>query len=253
MFAVILAAGVDDRLRPRTERTPKALLPVAGVPILRRTITALLTSGIEQIVIVTGHLEAQIRAAVMGWFPAHEIAFVSNPRYRETSTGSSLFQTKHHVLGQAFLIIDGDVVFDSRVIARLLDRGPDCVAVRSVGSLGAEDVKVTADANDRIVAIGKQLPNRGAMGESVGIASISATASRRLFAALDPATDPARSSQYYEAALQSLADAGTALFAVDIGSLYASEIDTESDLSAADVELLAHPTFDPRVGLRLAV
>ena len=51
--------------------------------------------------------------------------------------------------------------------------------MRSVGSLGLEEVKVTADASDRVVALGKDVPIRGAMGESIGLQLLSAATARR--------------------------------------------------------------------------
>src|SRR3569623_1564814 len=60
MKAVILAAGCATRLRPHSDDTPKTLLPVGGVPILRRTITSLLRCGIDQFVIGTGYYEHMV-------------------------------------------------------------------------------------------------------------------------------------------------------------------------------------------------
>ena len=147
------------------------------------------------------------------------------------------------------MLIDGDVVFDAGVLGRLLDIGPDAVAVRSIGSLGLEEVKVHADAHDRVVALGKDVPVRGAMGEAVGLTLVSAATSRRLFAALATADRDA----YYEVALQALIDGGATLHAVDIGSLYACEIDTPDDLRDADAYLRQRPPQPPPRALRLAV
>ena len=69
MKAVILAAGCATRLRPHSDDTPKTLLPVGGVPILRRTITSLMRCGFDQFVIGTGYLEHMVRQAVATWFP----------------------------------------------------------------------------------------------------------------------------------------------------------------------------------------
>src|SRR6185436_1195711 len=154
-----------------------------------------------------------------------------------------------------FILLDGDVVFDLTVVEELVDRGPDCLAVRSVGEIGLEEVKVTADNHDRVLAIGKHVPVRSAMGESVGIELFSAASSNRLFAVLD---DRVRGqnlvNEYYEAAFQQIVDEGTTLYGVDIGSMYASEVDTIDDLKAANTRLAQRPAFDVRVdALRLAV
>jgi choline kinase len=255
MKAVILAAGCATRLRPHSDDTPKTLLPVGGVPILRRTITSLLRVGFDQFVIGTGYLEHMVREAVASWFPGLDVTFVSNPDFRSTNNAYSLLLTRPHVETDGFMLLDGDVVFDVEVIEELVERGPDCLAVRSVGGLGLEEVKVTADDEDRVLAIGKHVPVRSAMGESVGIEWFSGPSSRRLFAVLDRRVRAqGLINEYYEAAFQQLIDEGAELYGVDIGSMYASEIDTIEDLMAANARLAARPAFDVRIdAVRLAV
>jgi len=252
MKAVILAAGCAT---PLADDVPKTLLPVGGVPILRRTITNLLRCGFDQFVIGTGHLEHMVHDAVARWFPDLDVAFVSNPDFRTTHNAYSLWLTRAHVAGHAFILLDGDVVFDLEVIEQLVERGPDCLAVRSVGELGLEEVKVTADKHDRVLAIGKHVPVRSAMGESVGIQLFSAASSTRLFAALDHRVrELGLVHELYEASFQQLVDEGVTLYGVDIGSMYASEVDTLEDLRATNERLAKRPAFDISVAdVRLAI
>ncbi len=238
MKAVILAAGCATRLRPYSDDTPKTLLPVGDVAILKRSISSLLAAGISQFVIGTGYLEHLVRDAVASWFPRLDVTFVSNPDFRTTNNAYSLLLVREHVEHEAFILLDGDVVFDHAVIEELIARGPDCLAVRSAGELGLEEVKVTADADHRVLAIGKHVPLRAAIGESVGIELFSAASSRRLFAALqDRVVGQGRVNEYYEAAFQQIIDDGVALDVVDIGALWAAEIDTIDDLRAANARL----------------
>src|SRR5689334_19086830 len=111
--AVVLAAGCATRLRPYSEDTPKTLLPVGGVPILRRTLTNLLRAGVTQFVIGTGYLEHMVRDAVAAWFPGLDVTFVTNPDFRTTNNAYSLLLARPHVAGAPFLLLDGDVVFDA--------------------------------------------------------------------------------------------------------------------------------------------
>jgi choline kinase len=255
MKAVILAAGCATRLRPYSDDTPKTLLPVGGVPILRRTITSLLRVGFDQFVIGTGYLEHQVRDAVGSWFPGLDVIFVTNRDFQSTNNAYSLLLTRDHVEPGGFILLDGDVVFDVGVVEELVERGPDCLAVRSVGEIGLEEVKVTADNQDRVLAIGKHVPVRSAMGESVGIELFSAASSKRLFDVLHHRVrERGLVNEYYEAAFQQIIDDGSTLYGVDIGSMYATEIDTIEDLVAANTRLAQRPAFDTRVeGLRLAV
>jgi len=254
MKAAILAAGARRLHRPGDE-LPMALVPVDGVPILRRTITSLMRVGFDQFVIGTGYLEHLIRGAVASWFPDLDVTYVTNPEYKTTSTASTLLSLREHVDRDGFMLLDGDVVFDVRVIEELIERGPSSIAVRSVGELGLEEVKVTADIEDRVLQIGKHVPVRSAMGESVGIALFSAAMTRKLFETLDARVRvQGLVTEYYEAAFQQMIDEGSTLYGVDIGSMYATEIDTVEDLAAADARLAKEPAFDVGVlGVRLAV
>jgi choline kinase len=234
MKCVILAAGSATRLRPHTDDLPKTLLPVAGVPILRRTIASFLRLGIEQFVIGTGYFEHKVREAVASWFPRLDVAFVSNPDYASTNNAYSLLLMREHVEGAAFALIDGDVVFDLAVIEDLLAVGSDCLAVRSAGGIGLEEVKVTVDAGGYIQAIGKHVSITAAEGESVGIELFSQGTSHQLFDALhERVHGRGLVNEYYEAAFQQIIDAGVALRGVDIGDEYAAEIDTYDDLLEA--------------------
>lgn len=60
MTGLILAAGLGTRLRPWTLEHPKALVPVAGVPMLERVINLLKNQGCSRIVINAHHFAEQI-------------------------------------------------------------------------------------------------------------------------------------------------------------------------------------------------
>lgn len=60
MKAMILAAGLGTRLKPWTLSHPKALVPVGGVPMLRRVIERLISEGFDDIVVNVHHFADQI-------------------------------------------------------------------------------------------------------------------------------------------------------------------------------------------------
>lgn len=60
MKAFILAAGLGTRLRPFTLTNPKALVPVGGVPMLKRVVTRLIEEGFDDIVINVHHFADKI-------------------------------------------------------------------------------------------------------------------------------------------------------------------------------------------------
>ncbi len=60
MKALIFAAGLGTRLRPLTDTMPKALVPVAGVPMLQRVLCKLRDAGIDSFVVNVHHFAEQI-------------------------------------------------------------------------------------------------------------------------------------------------------------------------------------------------
>lgn len=61
MKAVILAGGLGKRLRPLTDKVPKAMLPLHGRPIINLIIENLRSAEINNFIIVAGYLGEQIR------------------------------------------------------------------------------------------------------------------------------------------------------------------------------------------------
>ena len=64
MKALLLAAGLGTRLRPLTDRTPKCLVPIAGVPLLDVWISRLAEAGVHEVVVNTHHLAPVVEAHV---------------------------------------------------------------------------------------------------------------------------------------------------------------------------------------------
>lgn len=56
MQAVILAGGLGTRLRPATDKIPKALVPVAGRPFIEYQIDLFRSNGVDDLIICLGHL-----------------------------------------------------------------------------------------------------------------------------------------------------------------------------------------------------
>ena len=60
MYAMILAAGLGERMRDLTQDKPKALLEVSGKPLIVYQIESLVLAGVKKIIINTGRFGEQI-------------------------------------------------------------------------------------------------------------------------------------------------------------------------------------------------
>ena len=62
MRALLLAAGLGMRLRPLTDSVPKAMVDIAGRPLLDRWVEMLLDGGVERVLVNTHYLGSVIGA-----------------------------------------------------------------------------------------------------------------------------------------------------------------------------------------------
>ncbi|MDP4238922.1 MAG: nucleotidyltransferase family protein [Bacteroidota bacterium] len=60
MKAMIFAAGLGTRLKPLTDTLPKALIPIAGKPLLEHVIVKLKAAGFDEIMVNVHHFPDQI-------------------------------------------------------------------------------------------------------------------------------------------------------------------------------------------------
>lgn len=128
----ILAGGLATRLRPATEKTPKALLRVAGEPFLVHQVRLLHSHGLRKIVLCVGYLGEMIKATLGdGSNFGVQIAY-SFDGATLLGTGGALKRALP-MLGERFLVIYGDsympVDYSTIVEAFVLSGKPALMAV----------------------------------------------------------------------------------------------------------------------------
>lgn len=103
--AVILAAGLGERMRPLTYTMPKPLIRVHDVPMIETIIRALHRNKIYEIYVVTGYLAEQFEYLKTA-YPGVEMIY--NPDYATANNIGSLYAARAY-LENAF-IMDGDQI-----------------------------------------------------------------------------------------------------------------------------------------------
>ena len=103
----ILAGGLATRLRPLTERVPKALLTIAGRPFIFHQLELLKNEGIDRVVLCVGHLGDQINAAV-GDGRACGLSIQYSFDGRELLGTGGALKKALPLLGESFFALNGD-------------------------------------------------------------------------------------------------------------------------------------------------
>jgi choline kinase len=234
--AIILAAGRGTRLRPHTDDRPKCLVEIAHpVTILQHQLRNCRKAGLEEAIVVTGFGWRDVEAHIDGLRRTDlgqlDVRTIHNPFFDRSNNLISLWAARH-VMAPGFILINGDDVFDWRILERLAGRlDYDIhVCIDKKAGYDLDDMKVTL-RDDRIREISKTIDPARADGESIGILRFSRGGAARLLSELeqmvrfDTAVD-----DWYLRAVERIALSGYEVGAVEVNGLRWAEIDFPQDL-----------------------
>ena len=153
----VLVGGLGTRLGQLTADTPKPLLPVGDRPFLAWLLREITRFGVEEIVLLTGHLSERVEQALAGLAALlpRPVRIVLSREPVRAGTGGALRHARH-LLDERFLLCNGDSLLDFNLSSLLADAcadGPDVVGrivVRPVED--ASRYGVVALEGDRVTA-----------------------------------------------------------------------------------------------------
>ena len=210
---------------------PKPLTPLAdGRTIMRQQMDNLSAAFGEELRVVTVigfKLELIIES-----FPNN--LYVYNESYDQTNTNRSLLKALRLSGPGGVIWLNGDVVFDPRVLERVkeyIDRDESIICVNTA-VVGDEEVKYRVDPDGFVSELSKQVID--ALGESVGINFVADKDKQLLIEGLAACAD----DDYFERGIEIMIEThGTRVRPVDISDLFAVEVDFEEDLTRANAHL----------------
>jgi choline kinase len=240
--ALVLAAGNGDRFKHPFKQS-KLLEPILGRPIILRTIDTAVEAGILAFEIVLGYQADRVRDLIERFAPkTARVRFTFNPRW-DLENGVSALAPRERLVdssGSRFALLMGDHLFESDTLAALLHTPVAeeewLLAIdsrRASTAVTAEATKVRLDET-HVVEIGKELQDFDALDTGMFVGGPS------LFGALTQAQ--ATGDTTLSGGIRVLARRGL-MRGVDIGDARWFDIDTMSDLEAAEsllAELSAH-------------
>ena len=176
MKAIILAAGLGERLRPLTDTKPKCMVTLAGKTLLKRQINCLKKQGISKVLIVGGYLASKLET--------YGSKVIINSKFSQTNMVYSLFCAEKWMGDNEDIIISyGDIVYEDNVILKLRNsKAPLVVTIdrqwqklwsrRMTDPLSDAETLKLKDKN-RIVEIGRKPNNyKDIEGQYIGLIKV---------------------------------------------------------------------------------
>lgn len=108
---MILAAGRGERMRPLTDRVPKALLEVGGRPLVAWLLERLRAGGVREIVMNHAHLGAAIESA-LGDGARYGVSIRYSPEASALETAGGIANALPLLGDSPFIAVNADVFCD---------------------------------------------------------------------------------------------------------------------------------------------
>jgi choline kinase len=239
---VLLAAGLGSRLGALTKDIPKALVAVAGKPLMFHALEFAARLRPAQVLVVGGYGFAQVaRALDQGRarspaLAALPIELVENTSFRDGNLISLLAARPR--LSEGFLLLNVDHIYRASIAQVVAPEAADVTAfIDTDRNLGADDMKVERRPDGRIRRIAKTLIKFDS--GYVGMTRVPSSALPRYWQTADAALAEEGRAIHVERVLGRLAEGDAAPLCRDISGHGWLEVDTADERAAAEQALLA--------------
>jgi len=143
--AIVLAAGKSERMG-----SPKALLPISGRTFLENILNAISRTSIEDTIVVVGHHQKEIEAAVK--LPSA----VFNPDYEKgmiTSFQTGIRALSRDASGAFLFLVDHPLVEPATIEALIMNLAPNRIVLPTFEGRRGHPVLFSSDVLEEILAL----------------------------------------------------------------------------------------------------
>lgn len=242
MNAILYVAGRASRLGKLTETNHKILFEFDGKTLLERHVAALKRFDVAKLYVVTGHLREKITALFPELQARYQVQLeeIYNPDYTEGSVLSMAVSLPVlRTVEDQILVMDGDVLYDSRMLERLVNSPHRTVLLidRHYSTQDDDPVLVPVKDGRPFDFVKKWKGSAEVIGESIGFFKIHAADLPVLIDETATRAEGGQRSDSYDDVLRAMVKAG--VFAVeDVTGIPWTEIDFPEDLDHARKSVL---------------
>lgn len=230
--AVILAAGRGTRLQSVLKDVPKGFLSLNGVTLIERSLNLLKESGIQRIIIVTGHLShfyENLKKSIPG------IETVPNDIFADSGSMYSYYCART-LIREDMLLLESDLIYEPRALKELLASGKNDAILISGKTNSGDEVYVETDG-ERISGLSKNAAElKNITGELVGISRISFALYQNMIRTAESQFKESLKVEYEHCLIKTAQT--HPVYYIKIEDLVWSEIDDESHLIRAQQTIL---------------
>lgn len=236
--AIILAAGLGNRLRPLTDDRPKCLVELLGKPIIARMIEQLSDVGVTDATIVCGYRSDVLRERLGSQLSGIAFTYIENEIYAETNSMYSLWMAREQ-LAQGGYLIEGDAICGPGLLSNLAERGTGKTLWAGQQYRGDMDGCVLTEAGPEQRIVKQEIERNPFPGEkphqykSTGILSVSEDYGAAFAQWLDEDVRAGNVNIYYDLVIGKHLEEKP-IHIVDIGDEKWFEVDSVEDLRVAE-------------------
>ncbi|MFH1831010.1 MAG: NTP transferase domain-containing protein [Pseudomonadota bacterium] len=238
MLAVIIAAGLGQRLGDLTKDRPKALVKVVGRELILRAFDFLDHPAITDRIVVTGYEGERLASFIKE--KCHKVKTVHNPNYRDGSIRT--IETALPFIEEDFLLMNVDHIYPQRMFGHIIESAQEITAMCDFDrTLGSDDMKVKLGEDGCLKGIRKTLSEYD--GGYIGMTFCSNASLTMYKHAVCEARKSEGNAAAVESALALMTRTNTKINICDVSGMGWLEVDTPADLEIAEKTITDNPTF----------